>query len=125
MAALCVAQKLAGCDDAAFHTFLDRHPSLADGPRNEALALTLDIVGAAEGFDTLLEIVADSLSGAQSATVYMLCADFIAQNGKVSPEEMRFLERLGETLMIDRLSRAAFDRAAQARAASLIGDGDD
>ena len=45
----------------------------------------------------------------------MLCADFIAQNGTVSPEEMRFLERLGEALMIDRLSRAAFDRAAQAR----------
>ena len=54
----------------------------------------------------------------------MLCADFIAQNGNVSPEEMRLLERLGETLALDRLSRAAFDRAAQARAAPLTGDGD-
>ena len=124
MAALCVAQKLAGRDDAVLHTFLDRHASLADAPRNEALAVTQDIVGAAEGLDTLLEIVAASLSDKQSATVYMLCADFIAQNGTVSPEEMRFLERLGEALMIDRLSRAAFDRAAQARAASLTGDGD-
>ena len=68
--------------------------------------------------------VAASLSDKQSATVYMLCADFIAQNGNVSPEEMRLLERLGETLALDRLSRAAFDRAAQARAAPLTGDGD-
>ena len=124
MAALCVAQKLAGCDDAALHAFLDRYASLADAPLDAALAVTRDIIGAAEGLDTLLEIVAASLSDKQSATVYMLCADFIAQNGTVSPEEMRFLERLGEALMIDRLSRAAFDRAAQARAASLTGDGD-
>ena len=124
MAALCVAQKLACCDDAAFHAFLDRHASLADAPRDAALAVTRDIVDVAEGLDTLLEIVAASLSNKQSATVYMLCADFIAQNGNVSPEEMRLLERLGETLAIDRLSRAAFDRAAQARAASLAGDGD-
>ena len=119
-----MAQKLAGCDDAALHAFLDRHASLADAPRDAALAVTRDIIGAAEGLDTLLEIVAASLSDKQSATVYMLCADFIAQNGNVSPEEMRLLERLGETLALDRLSRAAFDRAAQARAASLTGDGD-
>ena len=124
MAALCVAQKLTGCDDAALHAFLDRHTSLADAPRDAALAVTRDIVGAAEGLDALLEIVAASLSDKQSATVYMLCADFIAQNGNVSPEEMRLLERLGETLALDRLSRAAFDRAAQARAAPLTGDGD-
>ena len=119
-----MAQKLAGCDDAALHAFLDQHASLADAPRDAALAVTRDIVGAAEGLDTLLEIVAASLSDKQSATVYMLCADFIAQNGNVSPEEMRLLERLGETLALDRLSRAAFDRAAQARAAPLTGDGD-
>lgn len=124
IAALCVAQKLAGCNDAALHAFLDRHASLADAPHDAALAVTRDIIGAAEGLDTLLEIVAASLSDKQSATVYMLCADFIAQNGNVSPEEMRLLERLGETLALDRLSRAAFDRAAQARAAPLTGDGD-
>ena len=89
------------------HAFLDRHASLADAPRDAALAVTRDIIGAAEGLDTLLEIVAASLSDKQSATVYMLCADFIAQNGNVSPEEMRLLERLGETLALDRLSRAA------------------
>jgi len=124
MAALYMAQKLAGCDNAAFHTFLDQHVSLADAPRDVTLAVTRDIVDAAEGVDTLLEIIATSLSDKQSAAVYMLCADFIAQNGNVSPEEMRLLERLGEALAIDRLSRAAFDRAAQARAASLAGDGD-
>ena len=123
-----MAQKLTGCEKAALHAFVDRHGAFSDmtePARNGALAVSRDIFEAPEGFDTLLEIVADSLSGAQSATVYMLCADFIAQNGKVSPEEMRLLERLGEALAIDRLSRAAFDRAAQARAASLIGDGDD
>ena len=101
MATLCVAQKLAGCDDAVLRAFLNRQASLAHAPRDAALAVTQDIVGAAEGLDTLLEIVAASLSDKQSATVYMLCADFIAQNGTVSPEEMRFLERLGEALMIE------------------------
>ena len=122
MAALCVAQKLSGCDERALHDFLDGQKAIGQAPRNEALALTRDILDAPKGFDTLLDMLAASLSAAQSPTVYMLCADFIAQHGTVSPEEMRFLDRLGEALMIDRLSRAAFDRAAQALAAPLTGD---
>lgn len=121
MAALCVAQKLSGCNEHALHDFLDKQKAISDAPRHDALALTQDILDAPQGFDTLLDLLADSLSAAQGPTVYMLCADFIAQHGTVSPEEMRFLERLGEALAIDRLSRAAFDHAAQARAAPLAG----
>ena len=127
MAALCMAQKLGKCDEAVLHAFIGRQvglASLADAPRAAALAMTHEILEAAEGFDTLLDMLANSLSAAQSATAYILCADFIAQNGTVSPEEMRFLERLGEALDIDRLNRAAFDQAAQARGARLTGDSD-
>ena len=128
LAVLSVAQKLAGCGADALHGFLDRQidfAALSAAQRHAAFAMSHDIVDASEGFDTLLDIVASSLTPHQSTAVYMLCADFIAQNGAVSPEEMRFLERLGDALMIDRLARAAFDRAAQARAVPLMGDKDD
>jgi len=78
-----------------------------------------EITDAPDGFDTLLNLLSAALRGNAAATVYSLCADFIALHGRVSPEEMRFLERLGDALGIDRLSRAAFDRAAQARAMPL------
>ena len=125
IAALCVAQKLSDCHERALHDFLDRQKTIANAPRDEAMALTQDILDAPQGFDTLLDLLTDSLSAAQSPTVYLLCADFIAQYGTVSPEEMRFLDRLGEALALDRLSRAAFDRAAQARAAPLTGADDE
>ena len=49
-----------------------------------------DIVDAAEGLDTLLEICAPACRTSKAPTVYRRCADFIAQNGNVSPEEMHF-----------------------------------
>jgi hypothetical protein len=49
----------------------------------------------------------------------MLLADYIALYGTASPEEMRLLQRFGEAIGIDRLTRAALDSAAQARATSL------
>lgn len=128
LAALSVAQKLTGCGADALHGFLDRQidfAALSAARRQTAFAIGQDIVDAAEGFDTLLDILAASLTAHQSATIYLLCADFIAQHGTISPEEMRFLERLGEALAIDRLTRAAFDRAAQARAVPLTGNKDD
>ena len=57
MATLCVAQKLSRLRLMhVLRAFLDtgKKPSLAHAPRDAALAVTQDIVGAAEGLDTLL-----------------------------------------------------------------------
>ena len=121
LAALFVAQKLAAANDADLVAFIAAQPALAEilAMRDNAAELAHDITNAEQGFDTLLDLLADSFTPAQADTTYLLCADFIARYGRVSPEEMRFLERLGAALKIDRLTRAAFDRAAQARAADL------
>jgi hypothetical protein len=127
LAALTIAWRLGRLDGAArdrLNVFCAAQPAfaaLADAERDAAIALAQDIADAPEGFDTLLDMLAQSLPPTLAATAYSLCADYIALYGTISPEEMRFLDRLGEALAIDRLSRAALDRAAQARAV-LLGD---
>lgn len=132
LAALCVAQKLGGASDATHAGFIAQCPALAgadDAARGLALAsaaqLAADIIDAPDGVDTLLELIAAQRSPQQAEIIYISVADFIAVHGRVSPEEMRFLERLGDSLNLDRLTRAAFDRAAQARAGQLEMLGDD
>jgi hypothetical protein len=122
LAALTIAWQLGGAARDRLNVFCAAQPAfatLADAERDAAIALAQDIADAPEGFDTLLDMLAQSLPPTLAATAYSLCADYIALYGTISPEEMRFLDRLGEALAIDRLSRAALDRAAQARAVSL------
>lgn len=122
LAALTIAWRLSGAARDGLTVFCAAQAAfaaLADEERDATIALAQDIADAPEGFDTLLDMLADGLTPPLAATAYSLCADYIALYGTVSPEEMRFLDRLGEALAIDRLSRAALDRAAQARAVSL------
>jgi hypothetical protein len=131
LAALHVARQIGAGDAAALDGFIARQAAFAPsddmtGAQNITQDLTQDIAqdisDAPDGVETLLNLLAASLNGDAAATAYSLCADFIALHGRVSPEEMRYLERLGDALGIDRLSRAAFDRAAQARATPLSAD---
>ncbi|MCH1542101.1 MAG: hypothetical protein L7U45_03485 [Alphaproteobacteria bacterium] len=122
--ALSVAHQLGDANADALNDFIATQAAFAapgDIARAQEMArdIAQDIATAPDGVDTLLNLLAAALRGDATATAYSLCADFIALHGRVSPEEMRFLERLGDALGIDRLSRAAFDRAAQARATPL------
>lgn len=124
LAALSVAHRITRTDADALGDFIATQAAFAAldniaQAQEMAQALAQDISDATDGFDTLLNLLAAALRDDAAATAYCLCADFIALHGRVSPEEMRFLERLGDALGIDRLSRAAFDRAAQARATPL------
>jgi hypothetical protein len=121
-AALWVAHRLAGAPSDALTRFLAAAPALAGmtaAAQTHTQAMSDEILAAANGVETLLELVAAALTVRQSETVYLLVADYIALNGQVSPEEMRFVEKLGHALKLDRLRRAAFDQAARSRAASL------
>jgi len=127
LAALHVARQIGAGDAAALDGFIARQAAFAPsddmtGAQNITQDIAQDISDAPDGVETLLNLLAASLNGDAAATAYSLCADFIALHGRVSPEEMRYLERLGDALGIDRLSRAAFDRAAQARATPLSAD---
>ncbi len=122
LVALVAAQRIAQVDDAKLVAFASAQTALdgvTEAQLRDATMLAQEIAEARDGFDTLLDMLAAALGDAHAAAAYMLAADFIAQNGRVSPEEMRFLERLGDALSIDRLTRAAFDSAAQARATSF------
>lgn len=81
--------------------------------------LIADIIDAPDGFETALDIIAAAVPPAQIATAYALTADFIAAHGSATPEEMRYLEKLGDSLRLNRLTRAALDTAARARAGDL------
>ena len=77
--------------------------------------LALDILSAADGVDTLLELAMPALTPPMRQLAYALAADFVLANNQLTPEEMRVLDILAESCKIDRLTRAAIDRAAQIR----------
>ena len=102
--------------------FLEPSPALG----TDALArldfiepLIGDIAAARDGLDAVLDMIGATVTPSTIAPFYMLLADYIALYGTASPEEMRLLQRFGEAIGIDRLTRAALDSAAQARATSL------
>ncbi len=124
MAALYVTHRLSRADEAQWQAYLPTVPSFTASQTdsnglNMAIAVAQEVIDAADGVETLLEILAASLGKQQVETVYQICADYIALHGRISPEEMRFIDKLGEALGLERLNRAALDRAAQARAVNL------
>ena len=81
--------------------------------------LITDMARAPDGIEAVLEVIADALPPAMAATAYLLAAEFVSAWGTHLPEQMRLLERLGEAIKLDRLTRAALDSAALARSQSL------
>lgn len=130
LAALIVAHRLAAGRAETLHDFVRAAPAFAGLPDDRlaaalarAEAMAEAVLDTANGVETLLELVGDALRATHGEAAYLLVADYIALNQRVSPEEMRFLERLGQALKIDRLRRAAFDQAARTRTIRLIDKG--
>ncbi len=123
MAALYVTHRLSHADEAQWQDYISAVPTFAAPTDSQkldlAIAIAQEVIDAPDGVETLLEMLAATVNQSQAETIYQICADYIALHGRVSPEEMRFIDKLGETLRLDRLSRAALDRAAQARATHL------
>lgn len=118
LAGICLVAALDGDDETlAAHIAACRQIDAA------ALAhigpLVLETADAPDGVDAVLALIGDAVAAQHADTTYILCADYVALHGRALSAQLRLLERLGETLRIDRLTRAALDRAALARAQSL------
>lgn len=117
-AALAALSLLAALEpDAAtgLEAYLPRYPQI--DTRRAALIVPLiqDMAGAPDGVEAVFDLIADALPPHLSDTVYLLAADYVSAYGTALPEQMRLLERLAEALKLDRLTRAALDRAALVR----------
>ena len=125
LAALLLARAVSAGDAAALEAHVAAAPALAGhaGRLSLLAPLIAETADAPDGFDTVLELIAAPLDADSGQTAYALTADYVAAcSPAVSPEEMRFLERLGEALQLDRLTRAALDMAARTRNAGLEGE---
>ena len=81
--------------------------------------LIRDMASASDGVEAVLDLIAEALPHDMTDTVYLLGADYVSTYGTALPEQMRLLERLAEAIKLDRLTRAALDRAALARSRHL------
>lgn len=121
LAAICLVAALDGDADA-----LARHVQACRQLSGEDIAqirpLVHDMADAPDGVEAVLALIGDNMPTSYAETVYVLCADYVALYGRTLPAQLRLLERLGEVLRLDRLTRAALDRAALARAQDLTGE---
>ena len=124
LAAMLLARAVSAGDAAALEAHVAAAPALAGhaGRLSLLAPLIAETADAPDGFDTVLELIAAPLDADSGQTAYALAADYVAACSPAGPEEMRFLERLGEALQLDRLTRAALDMAARTRNAGLKGE---
>ena len=78
-----------------------------------------ELLAADDGLETVLGIIARSLTERLCETAYVLACDVAAADLAADQEELRLLEMLRNQLDIDRLAAAAIERAARARHATV------
>ncbi|MEI8394476.1 MAG: tellurite resistance TerB family protein [Rhodospirillaceae bacterium] len=81
----------------------------------ECLALLAD----PNGLDKALALIKTKLSPRLRETAYAVACDIVASSRTSSPEELRLLEMLRDSLELDNLSAAAIERGAKARHMTL------
>ena len=77
------------------------------------------IVHARDGVERALKLIAAALPKHLRETCYLCAVEAAAIDGSVPAEELRILQRLRQTLNLDRLVTVALERATQARLATL------
>jgi tellurite resistance protein len=78
----------------------------------EACGEVLSVDG---GLDRVLATVRSALPKKLRETAYAVALEVAAADMEVRPEEIRFLEMLGDALELDTLTRAAIERGIRAR----------
>jgi tellurite resistance protein len=74
-----------------------------------------DVLGGADGLETVLDLITSALPARLGETAYALACDVAAADATVAQEEARLLELLRHSLHVDRLAAAAIERGARAR----------
>jgi tellurite resistance protein len=78
-----------------------------------------EILSADGGLQQVLQMVRGSLPEKLRETAYAVALEVAAADHLVRPEEIRFLEMLGDTLELDRMTTAAIERGIRARNMTL------
>ena len=74
-----------------------------------------EILSADGGLQQVLRLVRGALPEKLRETAYAVALEVAAADRLVRPEEIRFLEMLGDTLELDRMTTAAIERGIRAR----------
>ena len=77
------------------------------------------ILSADGGLQQVLRLVREALPEKLRETAYWVALEVAAADRLVRPEELRFLEMLGDALELDRTTTAAFERGIRARNTTL------
>jgi tellurite resistance protein len=78
-----------------------------------------EILSADGGLQQVLRLVRSSLPEKLRETAYAVALEVAAADRLVRPEEIRFLEMLGDALELDRMTTAAIERGIRARNMTL------
>ena len=78
-----------------------------------------EILSADGGLQQVLRLVHGALPEKLRETAYAVALEVAAADRLVRPEEIRFLEMLGDTLELDRMTTAAIERGIRARNTTL------
>jgi tellurite resistance protein len=73
------------------------------------------ILQTGHGLDRVLSLIGAALPSHLVETAYLLACDIALNDGKLPFEEMRILQKLRQTLGLDRLVAGALERAISAR----------
>lgn len=74
-----------------------------------------DILSSDGGLEQVLHLVDEALPERLHETAYAVALEVAAADREVKPEEIRFLEMLGEKFSLDKLTLAAIERGIKAR----------
>ncbi|MEM8798823.1 MAG: tellurite resistance TerB family protein [Pseudomonadota bacterium] len=100
-----------------------KHLPVFDGFPEEMLMLAsqecAELLAADGGLDAVRALVKDAIPDGISDTAYALACDIALADHRVAQEELRLLDMLRHDLEMDRLTSAAIERAATARARRL------
>ena len=97
-------------------------PLFADCDENElikAAEACSEILSADDGLQQVLRLVREALPEKLRETAYWVALEVAAADRLVRPEELRFLEMLGDALELNRTTTAAFERGIRARNTTL------
>jgi tellurite resistance protein len=78
-----------------------------------------EILSADGGLEQVLRLVHGALPPKLRETAYAVALEVAAADREVKPEEIRFLEMLGDSLELDTLTKAAIERGIRARNTTL------
>lgn len=93
-------------------------PALAQNSSEDyarMMEIGLALISGPEGLESMFALATRQLATHERETCFAIVVEFVCRNGKISPEELRFLDLLADHFKLDKLLRAAIEKAARTR----------